>query len=390
MTPADSFPDDPLQLPLFNSNSPYLQPHSQLQMPAANSYLGRSASLGRRKDPFAYRSDDVESGFGNMDIIDPGQQQQQPQQPGWGSYGYAQAGYRDPIISPRSGGYQSMANQSSMNPPPVPSHNLSRPPPAVPEHPSPTTTAANSPYIPARSSDPGPSVADRSNSYSHSTRNSVIDPYHPTAAGASQWTEYRRPSVKSRMPSSSSYASKGSDGLSPFISPGTLDTNVGVGSAGHSPLLNPNDIPHAGWSSPSMPHIQPPSPRNYAPQSTATRPLASPVGGRPPPASSRPLSIAASYTQGQTLHPASQPTTPHSRYDPNMPPPQTIPSRPSTGSAIDKRSSSAASKREEEFRDIRGLADLRAVVNALPNGRRADPDAPGKYLSVSHNLLLTC
>lgn len=73
-----------------------------------------------------------------------------------------------------------------------------------------------------------------------------------------------------------------------------------------------------------------------------------------------------------------------------MPPPQTIPSRPSTGSAIDKRSSSAASKREEEFRDIRGLADLRAVVNALPNGRRADPDAPGKYLSVSHNLLLTC
>ncbi|AAW45566.2 yeast yak1, putative [Cryptococcus deneoformans JEC21] len=379
MIPADSFPDDPLQLPLFNSNSPYHQPHSQLQMPAANSYLGRSASLGRKKDPFAYRSDDVESGFGNMDIIDPGQQQ--PQQPGWGSYGYAQAGYRDSVVSPRSGGYQNMVNQSSMNPLPVPSHNLSRPPPAVPEHPSPTTKAANNAYIPARSSDPGPSVTDRSNSYSHSPGTSAIDPYHPGAAGASQWTEYRRPSIKSRMPSSSSYASRGSDGLSPFISPGTLDTNVGVGSPGHSPLLNPNDIPHAGWSSPSMPHIQPPSPRNYAPQSTATRPQASPVGGRPPPTSSRPLSIAASQTQGQTLYPASQPTTPQSRYDPNMPPPQTIPSRSGAGSAVDRRSSSAVSKREEEFRDIRGLADLRAVVNALPNGRRADPDAPGKYLS---------
>ncbi|WWD19562.1 hypothetical protein CI109_104023 [Kwoniella shandongensis] len=322
---------------------------------SSHGYLGRSASLGaRKKDPFAYRSDDVESGFGNMDVSD-GHFSGGSAIAAWPGFGGQKSGHtdqRDVAMSPTKS--YSNNNPTSMNPPPVPAHALNRTPAHSDMVPSTSSTAVSgyqlpnnvsNPYIP-RGSDPGPSTND------HSLSNN-------------QWTDYRRPSINQRMSSTGSYQSRGSDQLSPYAKPTTL------GESPNSPLLNPYEI------SPNMPapSIPPPqsiptmstSPRNGPHWSTSStsRPQASPVGGRPPPSTGR-------STTSNQLYPASQPVTPAAKsYD--MGPPRGLPSREGN------RSRGAPSR--QGFREINGWNDLRPVVNAQPTGRRADPVAPGKYLS---------
>ncbi|ODN81620.1 hypothetical protein L202_02026 [Cryptococcus amylolentus CBS 6039] len=379
-----------------HSNLPYVQ-HPQEQrardnsdlMPSATDYLARSTSLGRKKDPFTYRSDDVESGFGSMDIMD-----------GQGQQGFTFPTQREAVASPRSGAY------AQMNPPPVPAHIITGRQAAQPDHPSPTATThaqqpvtpssythPHNPYIPSRSSDPGPSAG------AVSTAPPPVDPYHPSAAGGAQWTDYRRPS-QTRMASTSSFASHGSGGLSPYLTA----KDVHEQSPLHSPLLNPYDTAsptsQSHWStSPAIhapPQIhQPPQAPSSPRYNAGSRPQASPVGGRPPPVGSRPISTThtPSLNPPTQLYPSSQPVTPAGKYDPSMPPPKILPPRTAsgassfstgtgtTGSGMMSRSASAGAGSEGGFREVKGWSDLRAVVHSQPNGRRADPDCPGKWLS---------
>ncbi|WWC94784.1 hypothetical protein V866_001633 [Kwoniella sp. B9012] len=343
----------------------------------SHSYLGRSASLGgsRKKDPFAYRSDDVESGFGNMDVsdnINPGGLSTIPSvassSSNWsGNYSNnAQAqrqsyhGYsgqpqqaqqsRDIVMSPS----KPYSSNTSMNPPPVPAHAL-RQQQATNE--SSSAYQSNNPYIP-RGSDPGPTSA--------------------ASSDQSHWTDYRRPSINQRMSSTGSYQSKTSDQLSPFAKPAPLGGG-GESPSLSSPLLNPYDISTstAAFSNSQSPSIpQPPqvanlptSPRSWnnppppTASSSSNRPVASPVGGRPPPSTSR-------ASMSNQLYPASQPATPAGKYE-------LAPSRGALNSRDGKRDTPSRSG----LRDIHDWSDLKPVVNAQPNGRRADPDAPGKYLS---------
>ncbi|WRT70311.1 uncharacterized protein IL334_007309 [Kwoniella shivajii] len=352
-----------------------MQVHNDELMPpstSSHSYLGRSASLGgaRKKDPFAYRSDDVESGFGNMEVSDDILPPPPPQSSGnWAAYnnnGQRQSqsyqGYpgqpqqsRDIIMSPSKpyGG-----NNTSMNPPPVPAHALRQQPSSAtqsnnelnisPSYQS--NSISSNPYIP-RGSESGPSSSN--------------DPTH--------WTDYRRPSLNNnqRMSSTGSYQSRASDQLSPFAKAAPL------GESPSSPLLNPYEVspnlaPSGFASSPNVPPPQiipnmPTSPRHWttANPASSSRPAASPVGGRPPPSSSS-TSRAANQ-----LYPASQPVTPAGKYELNAP--RGMPSRDGSGSG------EAVSR--NGLREINGWTDLKPIVASQPNGRRADPDVPGKFLS---------
>ncbi|WVO12509.1 hypothetical protein L204_100109 [Cryptococcus depauperatus] len=380
--------------PLFSSLRPtslHNYSHPPQHMAPTTSYLARSASLGRKKDPFAYREGDVESGLGTADKLDsPG-----PLSPGgghnWTGNGYSGGQRRDSIIvSPTRASYQLpvVNNNSGMNPPSLPAHIINRHP-AAPEHPP---ASAYNPYVPAaKNADSGPS----SNS-SH---------LHNSTGG--QWTEHRRPSG-AQMPLSSSYVSqRGSETLSPYVPPLPLDpqaTGSGQGSISgpsprHSPLLNPyaSASPvHPAWgtASPNIPPSQinplplaqqqsqvaaPSSPKTHWTSSAGgghIRPQASPVGGRPPP--TRPSAIT---TPAGNIYPASQPVTPAGKYDPSMPPPTIIPTRNGADSGDSSRSGSGSDVGREGLREVRGWKDLKAIINTQPNGRRADPDQPGKYLS---------
>ncbi|WWC71928.1 uncharacterized protein I206_105887 [Kwoniella pini CBS 10737] len=354
----------------------YPQQQQELMPPpptssSSSSYLGRSTSLGgtRKKDPFAYRSDDVESGFGNMDVSD----NTIPPMPSsatsghWSNYqnnntataqrqsyhGYPTqpSSQRDVIMSPNK------QHNNPMNPPPVPAHAMrqAQQQSSIPQnegHSSSTTFQANNPYIP-RGSDPGPSSTGAS------------------GADQSQWTDYRRPSINQRMSSTGSYQSRNSDQLSPFTKPVSL--SVGGELSPSSPLMNPYDMSSSsattGFPS-SSPSIPPPhsnipnSPRWNNPTTTASssnRPVASPVGGRPPP------STRGSTSTANQLYPSSQPVTPAGKYE-------LAPSRA-------ENTSREATQSRFGFREVHDYADLKPVVNTQPNGRRADPDASGKYLS---------
>jgi hypothetical protein len=302
--------------------------HDELMPPPSSSSFGslaRSASLGtRKKDPYAYPSDDVERGLGSMDMG------AEPTSGGWEGYAGSSARGapsqyydRDVAMSSPNRGYPTSASStSSMPPPPIPSHTLA---------------SSNA----SRESGTSPS-----RSYSHTqASNSMSNPYIPrnpetgnVSAQQPQRADYRT----QRMTSSSSYHSHSSENqLSPY-----LPTRSPL-----SPLHNPYD------SSPTLPPTQPLTPSQSA-------------GGMHwgPPASPQ---RAMSYQH--QLYPASQPVTPATKnYD--MGPPKGLPTR-------DR--SRAENSTKAGFREVRDVKDLKPVVNSHPNGRRADPTVAGKYLSVS-------
>ncbi|KAK4687922.1 dual specificity protein kinase YAK1, partial [Tremellales sp. Uapishka_1] len=306
------------------SSHPYPQQHHQAELlppPTASTSLGalaRSASLGavRRKDPFAFPSDDVESGMSAMDG-------------GWGGYGRAPAHLqqqqqyqphpppqsRDIVMSP---GVPRPYSNHQMQPPPVPAHALARPDNLYRQSSdSPRSSqAATNPYIP-RGSDRSPSSESQSQGH---------------------WMEYR----PTQNPGSSSYHSPGSEQLSPYVKP----SNAIPGSpSGLNYDLSP--IP-----APQVPNLTMPT----SPQTHFTdHQLHSPG----PPKNAR------SHSSHQ-LYPASQPVTPASRTYDSGP--------PRTGMPV-------KAKVEKGFREVRDWNDLRPVVNNNPNGRRADPNHAGKYLS---------
>lgn len=320
-------------------------------MPATTSLgsLARSASLGRRRDPYAYSSDDVESGLGSMDMgaepTWPGYGGTRPQQNNYGPPPLIHApshSPRDVIMSPARGNTHS----NPMNPPPVPS--LVRPPPnrfdsggSSPSRPSYSGHAQrdsfSNPYIP-RGSDPGPSVPSQANQ-------------------AGQWTDYRRPQT-GRMPSASSYSAQSPvsehQASSPYLRPDM------IGSSPHSPMPNPYEL------SPNQTAINlPPSPRGWPTLDTSM-----PTSPDFPPRSMS--------NQG---YPASQPATPAKGYD--APPP-----RLPTNTRYDPNASrSTQSSSSIGFRPVRDRSDLRPVTSRTNHGRRADPDASGQYLSVSLQTL---
>lgn len=321
---------------------PYPQtahPTSQVDelMPPATSSgsfgsLARSTSLGaRKKDPYSYSSDDVESGLGSMDT------RGEPST-AWMGYGGGRSSAaqaygalsqsRDVAMSPT----KTYSSNNQMKPPPVPAYALTRPPPARNDSSgsSPSRSAydhgINNPYVP-QGLDPGPSVPVKEAS----------------------WTGYRRPLTGPRVPSNSMQKSSPIEQLSPFVMP----DNRGISPL--SPLVDPYNL------SPNMQPPQPASPgMSSQPRWSASQmPLSPPRGQRP--------------QSSQQLYPASQPATPATKKYDMGPPRARLPSR--------ERSRGGTSR--QGFREIKSWKDLDPMVNHEPNGRRADPDIPGKYLSVS-------
>lgn len=326
---------------------------------AATSSLGnlaRSASLGRRKDPYSYSSDDVESGLGSMDMGSdptwPGYggrtiQQQPHHHPPPPPIAAAAHSPRDVVMSPA----RTNPHNTAMNPPPIPSHALARPPvgrfdsggssPSRQSYSGHTQRDSfSNPYIP-RGSDPGPSVPSQSGQ-------------------GGQWTDYRRPQ-SGRMPSAGSYSAHSPVSehqlSSPYLRPDM------VGSSPHSPMPNPYES-----SSNHTAMNLPPSPRGWPSLDTAM-----PLSPDFPP-----------RTMSQQGYPASQPATPARGYD--APPPR-FPSSSAYDSNTSRTTQSSASK---GFRKVRDKSDLRPVTTGTGFGRRADPDAPGRFLSVSRAILLLC
>jgi hypothetical protein len=311
----------------------------ELMPPASTSAsfgsLARSASLGaRKKDPYSYSSDDVESGLGNVEVRGESSN-------GWPGYGGGRQAAqvhapppqsRDIPMSPT----KSYGNNNQMNPPPIPAYALTRPPPArndsgrsSPSRATYTHEASYSmpsPYVP-RGSDPGPS----------------------TLAGQTQWAEYRRPQSNQRVPSAGMYQSSPTEQLSAFLKPDTL------GASPQSPLLNPYDVS-----------------RNMAPaQTISPNPSAQSRWGR----SQIPTSPRRGHRSHSShqLYPASQPVTPASKTYGMGPPRATMPSRERSRSGISRQG----------LTEVKAWKDLVPMVTNESNGRRADPDLPGKYLSVS-------
>ena len=321
--------------------------------PASAFSLGRSASLGtRKKDPYSYSSDDVESGLGNIDMreepswggdqeygqapvqrgrLPPPQLQSQPQ-------GYPQSP-RDVVMSP----VRPSPNRQ-MNPPPVPSHAMGFPTVQVhdgsgdssPSRPSYSghgkRDSFSNPYVPLpRGSDPGPNGAQ----------------------GGPQWTDYRRTPAGSRMPSSGSFGPPSSplpDQLSPYMKPETFP------SSPHSPLMNPYDSSPGIVGSSKLP--------------------SSPLGALatwPNQGSTLPTSPPTVRQMSTPQYPASQPVTPASNRPYDMGPPRGLPSRTRSGGATSRSG----------FMEVQGKQDLRPVLSQQHQTRRADPNRPGKYLSVS-------
>ena len=311
----------------------------ELMPPATSSAsfgsLARSASLGaRKKDPYSYSSDDVESGLGSMDVRGESSS-------GWPGYGGARPvaqtyapppQLRDVTMSPSkpdAGSY--------MNPPPVPAYALTRPPPVR------NDSSRSSPSRPM---------------YANGQGGSLLNPYLPRepdpglslTVNDGQWADYRRPQIGLRVATSVS----NSDQLSPFSRPETM------GNSPQSPLLSPYELPPSAPSQPSSPNLAA-QPR-WVPENMSISP---PRGYR-------------SQSSNQ-IYPASQPVTPATKGYDVGPPRVTMPGRESSGRGVSKQG----------FREVNAWKDLVAVVNNEPNGRRADPNLPGKYLSVSYLTTLS-
>jgi hypothetical protein len=290
----------------YDRNGGYPQsPMDDVMMPPPNTSslgsLARSASLGRRKDPYSYSSDDVESGMGSMDM---------GAEPTWPGYGGGR-----PVQQP-----------------PAPPHPLSRPPAqrydtggSSPSRPSPAVNSPRdvfqNPYVP-RGSDPGPSASSQ---------------------GGQQWTDYRRPS-SNRMATNHSYGAQSPTSEHPQSSP-YLRPDM-FGTSPNSPLPNPYDLSPGPASPAQVPVMRWPSPTTH--QTNAERaPMTDP------------------YQPKQSSYAASQPATPARGYD-----------------ASHRALSQMSMGKQQGFRDVRDRSDLKPVTTGLNQGRRADPSAPGKFLSV--------
>jgi hypothetical protein len=307
--------------------------------------LARSASLGaRKKDPYAYASDDVESGLGNMDMGDDqgpgagwGYNRQEPQ--GRNAQAY-NSPMRVDVGMPSPAGARPLPG-SAMNPPPIPSH-LSRPPQlktrndsASPSKLSPVSfgsTQMPNPYVP-RGSDPGPS-----------------------GPSSTKWADYRPPTTQ-RVPSGSSARSPMTDPLSPYSRDGLSPS---------SPSMNPYESISPVGLQYDQTRLQ-----SHGSQMPVSPMQSSGWGGYSPvsPNKAPPPNIRSHSHQ---LFPTSQSANPslqgQGQRDASM-----------RGSS---RSSSMSVKSREGMREVKDTRDLRPVVNAHSNGRRADPLKPGKYLSV--------
>lgn len=176
-----------------------------------------------------------------------------------------------------------------------------------------------------------------------------LDPDASDTASQSQWAEYRHPQIGGRAASNGMYDSSPIEQVSPYMKPDTL------GASPSSPLSNPYDL---------SPDIAPPQPVSPNPPlqsrwSTSQIPMSPPRGHR-------------SHSSHQ-LYPASQPVTPATKnYD--MDPPRGL---------MPPQQRSRGGLSRQGLREVKAWKDLSPVVNGEPNGRRADPDLPGKYLSVS-------
>lgn len=299
----------------------FASPYDEMpqQHPHGSSALGslaRSASLGtaRRKDPFKYAADDVESGMAGDT---------------WGSgSGYGQGdsslapSYRDTdvVMSPGRPGYTGPS--SNMPPPPVPMPqarvNVSSPSKPPPSHSqSQQASAPSNPYVP-RESD--------------------------------TWKSYRRNSHHSS-----------SDGLSLSTSP--MPNSPATASAQQQSSQsgsNPYDPSPSGSDNAFLtPH-----------GSHKALPPGSPRQGNAQSSSSQSHGYRSNSAHRQSFA-ASQPVTPSDRYHPTF---------GGYGSSSRPPSSS-----RQGFRTVRNADDLKPKVSAHPQGRRADPNVPGAYLSVRRN-----
>jgi len=301
--------------------------------------LARSASLGRKKDPYSYSSDDVESGLGSMDMGGG---------PTWPGYGARATQHQPPPPMPQTSRDVIMSpnrpsSNNPMNPPPVPSHVLSRPPQQ-------------------RYNSGGSSPSAQHSSQAQ--RESISNPYVPRGVETSpsdsnngQWTDYRRP-PSNRMPSASSYSAH---------SPASDQQQMS------SPYLRPDMI----GTSPNSPM---PNPYELSPNASTSHLPSSPMQGSQWPTldTSMPVSPAFSRSMSNQTYPASQPTTPAKGYESGG-------YRPNS----QNREERSAAGPSAGFRDVRDRKDLKPNTRGLNQGRRADPNAPGKYLSVCHARLLT-
>lgn len=325
----------------------YQQRNEELAPPPTGSSsfgsLARSASLGaRKKDPYAYASDDVESGLGNMDMGDDqgpalGWSYSRPEPQGRNGMVYNSPMRGDAGISSPAGGRPFPG--PGMAPPPVPSH-LSRPPQlksrndsASPSKLSPVSfgsTQMPNPYVP-RGSDPGPS-----------------------GGSSTKWADYRPPTTQ-RVPSGSSARSPMTDPLSPY-SRNDLSPN--------SPSMNP----YESVSPVGLQYDQGRLQAHGSQMPVSPMQQSSAWGGYSPVSPNKAPPTVRSHSH--QLFPTSQSANPsrQGQQDASM-----------RGSS---RSSSMSAKSREGMRDIKDTTDLRPVVNSHSNGRRADPLKSGKYLSV--------
>ena len=257
----------------------------------------------------------------------------------WPGYGGGRtAQHHPPPLMPQS-------NSHPMNPPPVPSHALSRPP--------------------QQRFDSGGSYPLGQYTV-QAQRESFSNPYLPRGSESSsdaqsgQWTDYRRPS-SNRMPSANSYSAR-----SPASDQQQLSS---------SPYLRPD----MAGTSPNSPM---PNPYDLSPNSSNTNLPSSPLQGSQWPSldTSMPHSPAFSRSMSNQGHPASQPTTPAKGYEGGG----------YRSSSQNKEERPGASGSSTGFREVRDVKDLKPNTRGLNQGRRADPNAPGKYLSVSSTVLCRC
>lgn len=282
--------------------------------------LARSASLStaRRKDPFSYPSDDVESGMAGGDMSGPGYSASSGTQlrPGGGGGAASQMPMpylntnlrsdNDVVMSPPSSSGNNASRYSH-------SQHSSMPPPPIPR-----LQAATSPTL---------------------TSQQPSNPYVPRDGPPSDsWLHYRRSSARqSHSPQSGS------------VSPALV-------ASPHSPsMMQETSSPHLLTPQGTLSNL-PSSPR------TGSGPRDNSHGFyHPPPTTHR--SHSQSFVMGS-----------HSN-------------TPSSGRYADPHQSRSNSRdgptSRQGLRPVRDWNDLKPRLNSHQPGRRADPDVPGAYLSVS-------
>lgn len=180
-----------------------------------------------------------------------------------------------------------------------------------------------------------------------------------------------------------------SAGGNPYLPRGTADGGAGAGVSGPGSVAPPSDA----WlsyrrnsaasdsvsplgASPHSPGLMAydPSPHLLTPQGTSNNLTSSPRQPYPPAGSpSRPSSQYVSGHRSQSFA-ASQPVTPSGRYEP----------MPSSSRGRDVSGSSLSSSSRHGFRPVRDWSDLKPAGNSHAQGRRADPDVPGGFMSVGY------